>query len=125
MRPGFVLEVDRSTPPTLFMHGNGFRLEGLPVGSRIVYPPEPLPVVADIDGAIRDALLHPVDSDPLPTLLFPGMRLTIAFDDISLPLPPCAGPTCANGSSRPCSTWPPKPAWTTSTSSPPWPCTDA
>ncbi len=87
-----MLEVDRSTPPTLFMHGNGFRLENLPVGSRIVYPPEPLPVVRDIDGAIRDALLHPVDSDPLPALLFPGMRLTIAFDDVSLPLPPMRRP---------------------------------
>ena len=31
-RPGFVLEVDRSTPPTLFLHGEGFRLERLPVG---------------------------------------------------------------------------------------------
>jgi lactate racemase len=35
-RPGFVLEVDRSTPPTLFMHGEGFRLERLPVGTRII-----------------------------------------------------------------------------------------
>ena len=25
--------------------------------------------------------------DPLPSLLFPGMKLTIAFDDVSLPLP--------------------------------------
>ena len=31
--------------------------------------------------------LHPIDQDPLPALLFPGMRLTIAFDDVSLPLP--------------------------------------
>ncbi|MDP9418929.1 MAG: nickel-dependent lactate racemase [Actinomycetota bacterium] len=92
MRPGFVLEVDRSTPPTLFHHGEGFRLERLPVGSRIVYPPEPLPVLPDIDGAIRHALLHPVDSEPLPALLSPGMRLTIAFDDISLPLPPMRRP---------------------------------
>ncbi|CAN5831331.1 hypothetical protein BH24ACT2_BH24ACT2_15210 [soil metagenome] len=91
-RPGFVLEVDRSTPPTLFHHGEGFRLERLPVGSRIVYPPEALPVLDDIDGAIRHALLHPVDSDPLPALLHPGMRLTIAFDDISLPLPPMRRP---------------------------------
>ena len=29
-RPGFVLEVDRSTPPTLFWHGEGYRLEKLP-----------------------------------------------------------------------------------------------
>jgi hypothetical protein len=86
------LEVDRSTPPTLFHHGEGFRLERLPVGSRIVYPPEALPVLDDIEGAIRHALLHPVDSDPLPALLHPGMRLTIAFDDISLPLPPMRRP---------------------------------
>ena len=37
-RPGFVLEVDRSTPPTLFFHGEGFRHEQLPVGSRVVVP---------------------------------------------------------------------------------------
>ncbi|MDQ3148029.1 MAG: nickel-dependent lactate racemase, partial [Actinomycetota bacterium] len=91
-RPGFVLEVDRSTPPTLFMHGEGFRLERLPVGSRVVYPPEALPVLDDADGAIRHALLHPLDSEPLPALLSPGMKLTIAFDDISLPLPPMRRP---------------------------------
>jgi hypothetical protein len=86
-RPGFVLEVDRSTPPTLFNHGEGFRLERLPVGSRIVYPAEALPVLRDPDEAIRQALLQPVGQDPLPSQLFPGMKLTIAFDDVSLPLP--------------------------------------
>ena len=30
--------------------------------------------------------------DPLPTLLKPGMKLTIAFDDVSLPLPPMKRP---------------------------------
>jgi hypothetical protein len=83
-----VLEVDRSTPPTLFWRGEGFSLEHLPAGrSRVVYPPEPLPAIKDVDGAIRHALLHPIDQDPLPTLLRPGMKLTIAFDDVSLPLP--------------------------------------
>jgi len=91
-RPGFVLEVDRSTPPTLFMHGEGFRLERLPVGSRIIYPAEALPTLKDPDAAIRHALDHPVDSEPLRALLFPGMKLTIAFDDISLPLPPMQRP---------------------------------
>ena len=87
-RPGFVLEVDRSTPPILFWRGEGFSLERLPAGrTRVVYPPEPLDALKDVDGAIRRALLDPVDSDPLPALLFPGMRLTIAFDDVSLPLP--------------------------------------
>jgi len=87
-RPGFVLDVDRSTPPILFWRGENFSLEKLPAGrSRVIYPPEPLPAIDDIDGAIRAALLNPVDHDPLPSLLFPGMRLTIAFDDVSLPLP--------------------------------------
>jgi len=91
-RPGFVLDVDRSTPPTLFWHGEQFRLEKLPVGSRVIYPPEALDPLDDIDGAIRDALLNPLDKDPLPALLFPGMKLTIAFDDVSLPLPPMKRP---------------------------------
>ena len=87
-RPGFVHEVDRSTPPVLFWRGENFSLEKLPAGrSRVIYPPEPLPAIKDIDGAIRHALLNPHDQDPLPALLFPGMKLTIAFDDVSLPLP--------------------------------------
>jgi lactate racemase len=92
-RPGFVLDVDRSTPPVLFHAGEGFRLERLPVGSRVVYPAEPLPGLPDPDAAIRHALLHPLgDSQPLPSLLRPGMRLAIAFDDVSLPLPPMRRP---------------------------------
>src|SRR5688572_16490017 len=91
-RPGFVLEVDRSTPPTLFWHGEGFRLERLPTGSRVVYAPEPLDALRDPRAAIRHALLNPLSSDPLPALLRPGMQLTIAFDDVSLPLPPMQAP---------------------------------
>ncbi|MFV0309246.1 MAG: lactate racemase domain-containing protein [Desertimonas sp.] len=87
-RPGFVLDVDRSTPPTLVWRGEGMSLEQFPADrSRIIYAPEPKAPLDDIDGAIRRALLNPIDQDPLPELLFPGMKLTIAFDDISLPLP--------------------------------------
>lgn len=92
-RPGFVLDVDRQTPPILFHHGEGFRMEKLPVGrSRVIYPSEPLDGLKDPDGEILDALLNPIDDDPLPEILTPGMKLTIAFDDISLPLPPMAKP---------------------------------
>jgi hypothetical protein len=88
-----VLEVDRSTPDTLFWNGEGFRLERLPVGSRIIYPPEPVAALDDPDSAIRRALDHPEgDSPPLSALLRPGMKLTIAFDDVSLPLPPMKAP---------------------------------
>src|SRR2546430_5342398 len=91
-RPGFVLEVDERTPPLLVHQGEGFRLQRFPLGARVVYPPDALPPVPDVNIAIRDALLHPLDSEPLPELLRPGMRLTIAFDDISLPLPPMQTP---------------------------------
>ena len=53
-RPGFVLDVDRSTPPIMFHHGEGFRLEKLPADrSRVIYPAEPLPGIADPDGAVE------------------------------------------------------------------------
>ena len=91
-RPGAVIEVDRNTPPTLFHYGEGFRLERLPLGSRILYPPDPLEPIAHPERAIRRALAKPLDDEPLKALLRPGMKLTIAFDDLSLPLPPMAQP---------------------------------
>jgi hypothetical protein len=92
-RPGFVLEVDGSTPPTMFWHGEGFRLEPLPVGSRVLYAPEPIPALEDPVREIRRALENPLGgSPPLRDLLRPGMRLVIAFDDVSLPLPPMRKP---------------------------------
>ena len=88
-RPGLVLEVDRSTPPTLFWHGEGYRLEKLPVGSRVIYAPEPLEPLSNPRGAIREALLNPLgDSQPLPSLLFSGMKLTIAFETSVFRSPP-------------------------------------
>ncbi|MFP5254888.1 MAG: lactate racemase domain-containing protein [Acidimicrobiia bacterium] len=93
-RPGFVLDVDKSTPPILFHHGESLRLERLPAGrSRVLYPGEPLEPLEDVDASIRHALDNPLgDSEPLRALLKPGMKLTIAFDDISLPLPPMRRP---------------------------------
>ena len=92
-RPGFVLQVDERTPPLLVHQGEGYRMQKFPLGTRVVYPPDPLPGIRDVRGAVRQALLNPVgDSKPLPELLFPGMKLTIAIDDISIPLPPMRTP---------------------------------
>ena len=106
-RPGFVLEVDDRTPP--HRGPRGARASGsrsFPLGTRVVYPPESMPAVPDVDGAIQQALLNPVDSDPLPALLKAGMRLTIAFDDLSIPLPPMRRRrTSGGGSSRRSSRW--------------------
>ncbi|MET9020203.1 lactate racemase domain-containing protein [Actinopolymorpha sp. NPDC004070] len=91
-RPGFVLEVDDRTPPLIVHEGEGFRLEKFPLGTRVVYSPESLPALRDVDGAIKHALEEPENSEPLRALLRPGMKLTIAFDDVSLPLPPMKRP---------------------------------
>lgn len=88
-----MLEVDRSTPPILMWHGNKFRLEKFPTGSRVLYSPEPIDGLKDVHGAIEQALENPLgDSKPLSDLLFAGMRLVIAFDDVSLPLPQMQAP---------------------------------
>ena len=92
-RPGFVLEVDERTPPLLVHEGERYRMQKFPLGTRVVYPPDSLPGFKDLNAHIRHALLHPVgDSKPLPELLFAGMKLTIAVDDISIPLPPMVTP---------------------------------
>ncbi len=91
-RPGAVIEVDRNTPPVLFHYGEGVRLERLPLGSRIVYPPDPMEPIPHPERAIRRALGKPLEEDPLKSLLRRGMKLTVAFDDLSLPLPPMAAP---------------------------------
>jgi lactate racemase len=91
-RPGFVLDVDERTPPLLVHEGEGFRMQRFPLGSRVVYPPDSLPAIKDVNAAIRHALLNPIDQEPLSEQLKPGMKLTIAVDDISLPLPPMRTP---------------------------------
>ncbi|HVM14782.1 MAG TPA: lactate racemase domain-containing protein [Egibacteraceae bacterium] len=86
-RPGFVLEVDERTPPLVVHRGEGFGLESFPLGARVLYPPDSLPGIRDVGAAIQGALDAPLDSEPLDELLSAGMRLTVVFDDISIPLP--------------------------------------
>lgn len=85
-RPGFVLDVDERTPALVVPAGAGFQLERFPTGTRVVYSAESLPGV-DAREAVDAALDSPAGSEPLTARLFPGMRLTIAFDDNSTPLP--------------------------------------
>jgi hypothetical protein len=91
VRPGFVLDVDDRTPPVLVASGDTNRLERLPVGSRVVYPADSLPSV-HAGEAIAAALDHPTGSDPLSARLRPGMRLTITFDDNTVPVPGMTAP---------------------------------
>ncbi len=86
-RPGFVLEVDERTPPLVVSDGDRFRLEKLPLGARVVYPAESATPVVDVREAVQAALDAPLGSDPLAARLHAGMKLTIAFDDTTTPVP--------------------------------------
>ena len=84
--------VDDPNDRFIFHSGEGFRYEKLPVGTRLIYPPPPLPGIVDLEGAIESALENPLDSDPFSAQIWSGMRITIAFDDLSVPLPPMKSP---------------------------------
>lgn len=82
-----VVTIDKDSAPRIFHHGEDFLLEDLPVGTRVIYPPPPMKGLENVDAAIRYAINHPLEKDPLHAMLEPGMKVTIAIDDISLPLP--------------------------------------
>ncbi len=83
---------EKGSPPRVLFYGEDFLLEDLPVGTRIIYPRPPLEPVPNLKAAIRYAINHPQGMDPLHAMLEPGMKVTIAIDDISLPLPPMRTP---------------------------------
>ena len=91
-RRDLVVTLNRRSEPRLIAYGEDFMFEKLPAGTRVIYPPPPLDPLPDPDTAIRYALLHPLNADPLFAQLNPNMRVTIAIDDISLPLPPMRRP---------------------------------
>lgn len=56
--------------------------------TRIVYPPKSLSPPFDVMKSIDDALSYPRGSDPLQKLVSGNSKVTIAFDDLCLLLPP-------------------------------------
>lgn len=87
-----VVITEKGSPPRVLFSGEDFLLEDLPIGTRVIYPRAPLEPVPNVKATIRYAINHPEEMDPLHALLRPGMRVTIALDDISLPLPPMRTP---------------------------------
>lgn len=87
-----VVTIDRRSAARLIPFGEDFLLADLPAGTRVIYPPAPLEPLPQPEVAIRHALLRPEGCDPLFAQLRPGMKVTIALDDVSLPLPPMQRP---------------------------------
>lgn len=82
-----VVTLDNDSPPRVLFCGEDLMEVKLPAGTRVVYAKPPIPGLRDREAAIRHALDHPENMEPLAALLKPGMKVTIAIDDISLPLP--------------------------------------
>ena len=82
-----IVTIDTDSAPRIMFSGENLLVEDLPVGTRVIYPNRPMTPVANPVAAIRYALNHPEGMDPLHALLTPGMKVTIAVDDISMPLP--------------------------------------
>ena len=87
-----VVTIDTDSAPRIMFYGENFLVQDLPVGTRVIYPKRPMAGVGNKKAAIRYALNHPQGMDPLHAQLEPGMKVTIAVDDISLPLPPMRAP---------------------------------
>src|SRR5512145_1427624 len=87
-----VVTLERDSAPRLLFSGDQIIEVDLPAGTRCVYPKPALQPLRDVDAAIRYAINHPENSEPLYAKLRPGMKVTICVDDISLPLPPMRRP---------------------------------
>ena len=86
------------TPKYALLLGRYLRRR-LPTGARLVALLVVIAVAVagpfllrDLARGIRYAINHPHNSEPLYAKLRPGMKVTIAVDDISLPLPPMRRP---------------------------------
>ncbi|MBC7231207.1 MAG: DUF2088 domain-containing protein [Actinobacteria bacterium] len=72
----------------LVFYGDDMVRVELPDRTRVLKAPPPLAPLPDYPGAVRRALREPLGCPPLQELVGPGSRITIAFDDPCLPLPP-------------------------------------
>jgi len=89
-----VATIDHRSRPRVLFSGTRLVEVDLPVGTRVVYPKQPLEGLPHPEAAVRYALNHPLGSEPLFAKLRPGMKVTIAIDDLSMPLPPMRRPDC-------------------------------
>src|SRR5690554_4539932 len=79
--------------PIYLHYGEDFVTHKFPAGTRVIYANKPMKGIDNRKAAIRYALNHPEGgAKPLYAQLKPGMKVTIAIDDISVPLPPMKTP---------------------------------
>src|SRR5688500_18317953 len=87
-----VVFIDRDSAPRLVASGTASRPEALPGGARVRHADGRLRRRRNREAALRYALSQPHDCGPLYAQLQPGMKVTMAIDGLSMPLPPMRTP---------------------------------
>src|SRR5438477_3228979 len=72
--------------------GDGSITATLPDDTRILEAPASLPALVDPEGELRRALEAPIGHEPLRSVVGHGSKVTIAFDDLTIPVVPMAEP---------------------------------
>lgn len=62
-------------------YGQTFVERDLPERATVLTGPPPMPGIDDVARAVREALAAPIAHEPLPRLVGPSSKITIAFDD--------------------------------------------
>src|SRR5258706_15458324 len=88
----WVVYIERDGALVFRLSGETSFLEYFRFATGVFSHTPPIKGLPNREAAIRYALNHPLGCDPLFAQLEPGMRVTVAVDDISLPLPPMATP---------------------------------
>ena len=82
-----IVYIDKDSAPRIMPFGEDFILEDIPIGTRVIYPNPPIKGLPNREAAIRYAINHPLEMEPLYALLEPGMRKSVTHlrDFASLP----------------------------------------
>lgn len=83
-RPGFVLEIDESTPAILSIGGTQLQLQNYGLGTNVLYGADPEPS-SDPIGLLTAAVEAPLESESLADRLAACKSLTIVFGDATTP----------------------------------------
>src|SRR2546422_7079836 len=75
---GCVVHLEQDSAPRLMWFGEDLLSVKMPAGTRVMYPNPTIPGLPNREAAIRYALAHPEEMEPLAALLRPGMKVTIA-----------------------------------------------
>ena len=117
MRPGITTVLEKNSPPMWFYAGDRFHYEKLPEGTRVIYPAGTFGTSRRARRRHRTRITRADGHGAAARALDAWMKLTIAFDDLSIPLPPMRKPTFVSRSSRRYWRRPPPEVSRTSTSS--------